>query len=885
VGASWPLVGRVEELVRAVELCEGGGVLVAGPSGVGKTRLAAEAVDALTATLERPALRVRATDASSKMPLGAFAQVLGARAGATGETGGLVPADADRIGALAAHLTSDLDEGERLLLSVDDVHVLDDTSATLLLQLVLDGRVSVVLTARSDLPLPEPITLLWRDELVGRIDLEPLGPDAVTELLDRVLPGGVDGLSASTLIAASGGNLLYLRELVTGLQDAGTLVESRGHWTLTGPITAPPRLTELIELRLASLGDDARNLLQAVALAEPLGVHGLESKGELHLAQELIDAGVVEVVEDGRRRQMRALHPLHAEVARATTPELLRRHQLDMLAEAIERTGLRRRDDARRLAAWRLDAGRSADPEVLVDAAREARAGSDLAMCERFARGALDTVDLAPELRVAATLQLGLALDAQGRFEEAEAAFAAVEPSAGDGQERLTLALARSANLFRGLGDLAGALAVLDAAEADIADPSLRDELTAQRSSFAWLTGDLDRALELSTPVMLEGSGRAAAEAGLQAAAAHVVAGRSTTSVALARSALEARLRLGDDVQLVTPVTYVVALALALCEEGAIEESIRLAEEHYELAVHGLDRHGQAWMALVRARGHLASGRPATAVRLAREAAVVFGDLRHQSTSWAFGLLALAAGHLGDASAAATAMDDLSTVEASPVRVGQSEVARGRAWALVADGRISAGADVLRVAAEGASARGQVLSEAAALYDLARVGAAIEAVGRLDRFDGVIEGRMFPVQLRHVRALALDDPDQLDAAARDLAALGATLHAAEAATAAAVSHRRRGASRAAAASEQSARRLLRDCEGAATPALATETGVDPLTRREREVAGLAARGRTNREIADELVVSVRTVENHLQRVYAKLGVSSRDDLDRALAGR
>ena len=303
--------------MRAVELCSGGGVLISGPPGVGKTRLAAEVVDTLVASDDRPALRVRATDASSRMPLGAFAQVLGARAGLASDRSGLLPADADRISALAAHLTSELGTGDRLLLSVDDVHVLDDTSATLLLQLVLDGRVSVVLTARSDVALPEPVTLLWRDELVGRIDLEPLGPEAVGELLDEALPGGLDGLSASSLMSASSGNLLYLRELVHGLQEAGTLVESRGHWTLTGPITAPPRLTELIEQRLGSLGTDARNLLQAIALSEPLGVHGLEAKGELLLAEELIDAGVIEVVEDGRRRQMRALHPLLAEVARA----------------------------------------------------------------------------------------------------------------------------------------------------------------------------------------------------------------------------------------------------------------------------------------------------------------------------------------------------------------------------------------------------------------------------------------------------------------------------------------------------------------------------------------------------------------------------------------
>jgi DNA-binding CsgD family transcriptional regulator len=55
-----------------------------------------------------------------------------------------------------------------------------------------------------------------------------------------------------------------------------------------------------------------------------------------------------------------------------------------------------------------------------------------------------------------------------------------------------------------------------------------------------------------------------------------------------------------------------------------------------------------------------------------------------------------------------------------------------------------------------------------------------------------------------------------------------------------------------------------------------------LTPRERQVAELAAAGVRSREIADRLFLSTRTVENHLQRVYAKLGVSGRVELDPAL---
>ncbi len=50
------------------------------------------------------------------------------------------------------------------------------------------------------------------------------------------------------------------------------------------------------------------------------------------------------------------------------------------------------------------------------------------------------------------------------------------------------------------------------------------------------------------------------------------------------------------------------------------------------------------------------------------------------------------------------------------------------------------------------------------------------------------------------------------------------------------------------------------------------------SERERELVELAARGWSNADIAGELVLSVRTVENHLQRAYRKLGVRGRSDL-------
>ena len=57
---------------------------------------------------------------------------------------------------------------------------------------------------------------------------------------------------------------------------------------------------------------------------------------------------------------------------------------------------------------------------------------------------------------------------------------------------------------------------------------------------------------------------------------------------------------------------------------------------------------------------------------------------------------------------------------------------------------------------------------------------------------------------------------------------------------------------------------------------------DELTASERRVAEYAAGGKTNREIADELFVTPKTIENHLTRVYSKLGIGSRRELAAAL---
>jgi DNA-binding NarL/FixJ family response regulator len=159
--------------------------------------------------------------------------------------------------------------------------------------------------------------------------------------------------------------------------------------------------------------------------------------------------------------------------------------------------------------------------------------------------------------------------------------------------------------------------------------------------------------------------------------------------------------------------------------------------------------------------------------------------------------------------------------------------------------------------------------EAVLRHDLARLGEARSKHDRLDELADRIDGELVAALADHARALASESGGELETAAHRFAQLGVNFVAAEAALNAAAAHRREGLRRRAAECDSLARRLLASCEGARSPAVRTGLGLITLTAREQEIAELAARGLTNREIADNLYLSLRTVENHLQRILRK----------------
>ena len=146
------------------------------------------------------------------------------------------------------------------------------------------------------------------------------------------------------------------------------------------------------------------------------------------------------------------------------------------------------------------------------------------------------------------------------------------------------------------------------------------------------------------------------------------------------------------------------------------------------------------------------------------------------------------------------------------------------------------------------------------------------------------QGALAATRFDMVAARGAADGTALEEASRAFDKMGAPLYAAEAAAAAASAYRKAGNVKDATRLDGTAGALLAKVatvakvSNIATPLLAGRSSSGPLSAREREIAGLAALGLSNRQIADRLIVSERTVENHLYRVFIKLGVDGRDEL-------
>ncbi|MHC5699964.1 LuxR C-terminal-related transcriptional regulator [Streptomyces tirandamycinicus] len=880
----WPLVGRdriLDLFTQAVRHRRVQGVLIHGPAGVGKTRLA----EACRDRAEKAGLTthwVVATAAAAAVPLGAVGHV--------------IPPGVDLSDPVAgfAAVAAALGRGgeDRVVLLIDDLHLLDATSVMLVRQLMDSGSALLIGTVRTGEPYPMAAAFGTGDA-IHRVDVEAFTEEQVAQVLASVLGGSVSARTSHEMYADSAGNALYLRELVLGALSSGALNSDGEVWQLApGPRTGTPRLRELIAARLSRVSEAGTAVLELLALCEPVALADAQAVARLHDLVELERLGCLKVVKEGRRHLVMLAHPLYGEVVREGIAELRRRTILLDQAARLEARGARRQDDALHVTSWRLTATGTADPRRLHEAAALARHSHDYPQVVRLIQALPASAHTVRD-----RLLLADALFELGRPEEAENELERASSLSTTEHERLAVVAAYCVNALWGMAQASKALRMIDAGRGELPSPESLAVLAINEGCILAACGQPTAGLAFLD--VLEDDAGATSDMSVWLFAAAVrtralqMTGRLREAQNWAERAHATHRRVS---RLATsaphPAIQRAPAVLATAEAGDIHEARALGRRLFGELVRSEAGLPRMWVAYFLARVEWLAGHAAGARRWNAEC-VAIARSHHGTRPMRDAMGSLAAsmalvGDTGPAAAELSALDradaDMAELEFMGLAVSPGR-ALGEAWHLAATGHLAQARATLLHAAEGLGDSGNLSAEGMLLVDVARLGGARDVADRLARIAARSEGALATVHADFAAALDGDDPEWLMRTSQRLEDTGSDLAAAEAAAAAAGLFRRQRLSRRATAAALRCRGLAERCEGAHTPLLATVDVTVPLTRRQSEIARLAAAGATSQEIADRLVLSIRTVDNHLAQVYGKLGVTGRRDLAHALGTR
>lgn len=867
--SAWPLVGRqglLDRITATLRSPAASVVILCGASGVGKTRLASEAAAVLEADgwLIVP---VTASETMSSIPLGALAPALAREPidlGAASQDSVVLFEQVRRSIELMAR-------GKRAVMVIDDLSLLDSLSLAVVTQLLAAGSVRLIATVRNGDPLPDAILSMWTSSSALRVDVPPLDVAGYENVLSRVLANPISHRTAVDLHAMSGGNPLFLRELVLGAIEEGQLVLSGGVWQLVGEPIGTPALHDLIRSRLQHLDPVDLALVQRLAVCQPLDLADIKFDTARKRVIALEQAGIATVTEAGDRLLVSLAHPQYVAAVRSS---LSRLRIIDNLLEQADIIAARPMsdEDELRVAVWRLDAGEPSDPVLLARAAHLALFAQDLESVARLAAAAVLAGAPAAEmlyLQGEAQWVMGrnsLALD----LLERAAAAAGDDPAA----ENLTgrIATAR-ASTYAGelLGNRKG-IELLD--EVAAKHPALASSLALARAVLLLNLEEAELAAEQlvdARPAIESESARTAILA-LSTAVPLSALGRADAAIAAAREAVE--YAASDPAPAFALRRAQMVLATALLQAGDITEAraLSLASLHDGMA-HD-DELAVRYDELMLGRCALAMGRLDTAARW-------FGDVisgaqargpiayRDQGKAW----LALTLAWQGKVDAASDLVGSLDAEFIAHHSIAQLATQ----WLAAVRGDAAA-IPALIERAGAVAGRGHRVLAAALFHAAARLDGAAAAMPALVALGQEGDCELIDLQAAHVRAQAEPTVAALVSIGERWEAHGNLLYAAEAFASAAGQARKAEAGREATSLQNRADALAAECEGAATPLLQFSDTAQQLTKREREISGLAAQGLSSIEIAAKLFLSPRTVDNHLQASYAKLGIKGRSEL-------
>ena len=708
--------------------------------------------------------------------------------------------------------------------------------------------------------------------------MQPLDLAATAEMAAVLLDGTPAPGLVRNLHARTGGVPLFVRDLIEEARSTGA-VERQGELVqLVGDLALSPSLGRQIVFRLGVLSESERDVLELLAIGGEIGVDDLAKLAGPELLEALERRGLIRTWASRRRLRASLGHPLQSDAIRADLTPLVDRRRHRELATLVERHGLRRADDRVLHALACSAAGVHLDTGDLVDAVYTALKHDRVSDAARLAATAFKA-----EPNEVTRTAMAEAMIREGRFVEADALLAGPLPAEIDEWSLLRRVIRRSSNQLWGFRDAAEAMRLDEELVDELTDPDAVRRVEAHLAWIAYCDGRSPEAVA-ATDAMVEVTHPEVRFAmAVARAPALILCGRVDDAVELAQRGWDEGW--GADTEYGSHGQHLIALGYGKLYAGDLEAARFVAEQAIAACRDSSEITPLLFFLDLAAWTELFAGDLASALSYFEEVLHVGAELAIASSARsALAGVTLCTAHLGQAEETAEAWHRLHDVPPAPGPRDGLDVEWAEGWMTAVTGNPADGAELLRRAAERAAEQGLVVLQLLVLFDLARLGyitaadasTAIEAGERC-------QGRLFPFVASTIGAVARNDPSGLDDAASAAADLGLGVWAAELAGRAADAWAAAGDQRAATASERVAEHARSQVDDAATPAMARTRAIEPLTRREREIAALAARGASNGDIADQLHVSVRTVETHLHKIYRKLGINNRSELADALS--
>ena len=489
----------------------------------------------------------------------------------------------------------------------------------------------------------------WRDQQFLRIEVGPLPDRDLRTLAEGAIGGPVDGASLQAIVESSGGNVLFLRELIHGALESRVLTSELGLWHLRGSLAHSPRLRDLIEERLTGLSTTERETLELVALGDPVPLKLLEHLVPLEAIEQLEGRGLLDVRQGRTGPELRLNHPLYGDVVRAQLPSLRRIRLSRSLADAADIDGVA--GPAATPCGWR--SGGSTVGAAAASRSPRPRPGPPCAWrTTPWPSGSAVRPGSSPPPSTPPSCW-ARPWTFSGSTARPTKSWPAATPMVSNDWQRTKLTVRRAAILFRSLGDAdAGSDVVIDEAMALVSDPACRRELQALRGNHLLMAGEVARSIAQGEELLLVPGDAAFAQASLDVGVGLAFAGRTREAIDHVDAAFSARIDLEDEEQLSAVGIYLVAQSLAHMHAGNLATAAGIGDAGYQVSVEKNNADGQAWFACILGLIYLNQGRPASAANMFRESATFFGALNHPGRPRRPGLggIALAAAFLGDSS-------------------------------------------------------------------------------------------------------------------------------------------------------------------------------------------------------------------------------------------